>query len=650
MKKFLALLLAVVMVLTMVACGEGKKKADGQVVIGTSTEASGDWAYSAFVRNPNATDKAVMTLTDDMTTVDSDQHGDYGINKTVVKSYERIEEENGNVTYKFVINDGLKFNNGEAVTAQNFVAWTMFVTSPAGKEMGVVSATYNMLPGGLAYRNGETNVLSAVRLYDEKTFSITIAKTGEDGETSYLPYYYDITYAAMQAVNLTYWFGEGWSVKDDGEGVYFVNADGKEFTAETVGETVEAARFATGNRVTAGPYNLVSFDQSSREIVLEVNENYNGNFEGQKPGIQKLVIVKTSEDTVMDMITTGQIQIYSQIADGSEVNAVMDLIEAGTINSSTSQYDRAGYGYFGFACDLGPTQFTEFRQAIAYLLDRVEFAQTFCKGWGSVVHGPYCTAFTMTAKTDIEKKINHYDYNPEKAVELLKQAGFVYNADGSDYVDGSGEVRYAKVTEEQAKYYESFNKVLADGTILMPATVNWASSEGNAVSALLSTMLANSDATKAAGVSIVKTEMTFPSLLSYMYRQETNGAVGDFTVPTYNMFNLATGYNGGVYDESYNWTTDPEYIEQGMNVQHLYDKELDKLSMDMVYGVEPGDEATYLSLWEKYIIRWNELLPMVPLYSNVYVSVYPNTIDNYAEDSFWGFERAILYANWVGTK
>ena len=650
MKKFLALLLAVVMVLTMVACGEGKKKADGQVVIGSSTEASGDWAYSAFVRNPNATDKAVMTLTDDMSTIDSDQHGDYGINKTVVKSYERIEEENGNVTFKFVINDGLKFNNGEAVTAQNFVAWTMFLVSPAGKEMGVVSATYNMLPGGLAYRNGETNVLSAVRLYDEKTFSITIAKTGEDGETSYLPYYYDITYAGMQAVNLTYWFGEGWSVKDDGEGVYFVNADGKEFTAETVGETVTAGRFATGNRVTAGPYNLVSFDQSSREIVLEVNENYNGNFEGQKPGIQKLVIVKTSDDTVMDMITTGQIHIYSGIADGSEVNAVLDLIDAGTINSSTTQYDRAGYGYFGFACDLGPTQFTEFRQAIAYLLDRVEFAQTFCKGWGSVVHGPYCTAFTMTAKTDIEKKINHYDYNPEKAVELLKQAGFVYNADGSDYVDGSGEVRYAKVTEEQAKYYDSFNKVLADGTILMPATVNWASSEGNAVSALLSTMLANSDATKAAGVSIVKTEMTFPELLNYMYRQDAYGIGGDYSMPTYNMFNLATGYNGGVYDESYNWTTDPEYIEQGYNVQHLYDEQLDKLSMDMVYGVEPDDEATYLDLWEKYIVRWNELLPMVPLYSNIYVTVYPNTIDNYAEDSFWGFERAILYANWVGTK
>lgn len=650
MKKFLALLLTVVMVLTMVACGEKTPKADGQVVIGCDTEANGDWAYSAFQSSPNATDNEVVKLTDDMVTVDSDQHGDYVVNKTVVKSYERIEEENGNVTFKFVLNDGLKFNNGEAVTAQNFVAWQMFLASPAGKEMGVVSASYDMLPGGVAYRNGETNVLSGLRIYDEKTFSITILKTNVAGDTDYLPYYYDLGYGAMRAVNLTYWFGEGWTVADDGEGVYFVNADGKDFTAANIGDAVTAARYATSDRVTSGPYNLVSFDQSSREIVLEANENYNGNFEGQKPGVKKLVIVKTEQDTVMDMIATGQIQIYSGIADGAKVNAALDLIEAGTIDSSYTTYDRAGYGYFSYACDFGPTQFVEFRQAVAYLLDRNEFAQTFCQGWGGVVHGPYCTAFSMTSKTDIDKKVNHYDYNPETAVELLKKAGFVYNADGSDYVDGSGEVRYAKVTAEQAQYYDSFNKVLADGTILMPATINWASSENNSVSALLSTMLANSEATKNAGVSIVKTEMTFPELLNYMYRQDAYGIGGDYSVPTYNMFNLATGYNGGVYDESYNWTTKEEYIEQGYNTDHLYDEELDKLSMDMVYGVEPGDEATYLDLWEKYVIRWNELLPKVPLYANIYVTVYPNTIDNYAEDSFWGFERAILYANWVGTK
>ena len=118
------------------------------------------------------TDNEVVKLTDDLLTVDTDQHGDYVVNKTVVKSYERIEEENGNVTYKFVLNDGLKFNNGEAVTAQDFLAWTMFLSSPAGKEMGVVSAAYDQLPGGVAYRNGETNVLAGLRLFDDKTFSV----------------------------------------------------------------------------------------------------------------------------------------------------------------------------------------------------------------------------------------------------------------------------------------------------------------------------------------------------------------------------------------------------------------------------------------------------------------------------------------------
>lgn len=645
MKKFLALLLAVIMVLTMVACGDnGAKAEEKQVIIGSDTEASGDWAYAgAFVANPNATDNEVVNLTDDLVTVASDQHGDYTINKTVVKSYERIEEENGDVTYKFTINDGLKFNNGDPVTAENFLAWHMFLASAAGKEMGVISIAYKLTKGGVAYQKGETNVLAGVRLYDEKTFSVTIVKVNEDGSTTdNLPYYYDLGYAAMQGVNLNYWFGEGWSVKDDGEGAYFVNADGKEFTAANIQDQVKAARYATSNRVTSGPYNLVKFDESSREVTLEINPNYAGNFEGQKPSIDKLVIVKTESDTVMDMIATGQVQLYSGMSDGDKINAALDLIDSGKINSATTRYDRAGYGYFGFACDLGPTQFTEFRQAIAYLLDRVEFAQTFCKGWGSVVHGPYCTAFTMTTKTDIEKKINHYDYNPEKAVELLKKAGFVYNADGSDYVDGSGEVRYAKVTEDQAKYYEKFNVTLADGTILMPATINWASSENNPISALLTTMLANSEATKNAGVSIVKTEMTFTDLLDYMYRENAH------TVPEYNAFNLATGWNAGVYDFSYNWTLDPK-LENDHNTQHLHDKELDKLSMDMVYGVEAGDEAKYLELWEDYIIRWNELVPMLPLYSNVYVTVYPNTIDNYVEDSFWGFDRAILYANWVGS-
>ncbi len=617
-----------------------------QVIIGTDTEANGDWAYGAFTSSINATDQDVLTLTDDMSTVTSNFGGDYVINESVVDSYERTEDADGNVTYTFKIKEGLVFNNGDPVKAENFLAWPLFTLSAVGKEAGTTASSWDYLPGGKDYREGTVDHLAGLRLLGEYEFSQTIMATGYSGQ-GYLPYYYELAFAGAQAVNLDYWFGTGWSVKDDGEGAYLVNADGKEL--KDVLDSVAAAQYATSNRVTAGPYNLVNFDKAANEITLEINPNYCGDFSGRKPNVQKVIIVKAEDDTIIDNLATGGVELYSSIADGALVNAALDLIDAGTIDSEYTSYDRAGFGYFQFACDLGPAQWTEFRQAVAYLLDRNEFANTFCQGWGGVVHGPYCTAFTMynDSKDFIAKNLNTYDYNPEKAVELLKSIGFVLNADGTDYVDGSGLVRYKEVTAEEATNYEDFC-VNVDGKILMPATLNWASSEGNSVSDLLSTMLANGAATKDAGIEIKQTVMTFPELLNYMYRQDAYGLGGDYSVPTYNMFNLATGFSSGAYDFSFEFTTDPAYLEEGYNTTHLYDETLDKLSMDMVYGVEPGDYETYLGKWQEFVQRYNEMLPRVPLYANIYVSIYPSTLDNYVEGPFWGFDRAILYADFVG--
>jgi len=55
----------------------------------------------------------------------------------------------------------------------------------------------------------------------------------------------------------------------------------------------------------------------------------------------------------------------------------------------------------------------------------------------------------------------------------------------------------------------------------------------------------------------------------------------------------------------------------------------------MVYGVESGDNDKYLELWLKYIERWNELLPEVPLYSNDYHDVYADKFENYDVSSYW---------------
>ncbi len=160
-------------------------------------------------------------------------------------------------------------------------------------------------------------------------------------------------------------------------------------------------------------------------------------------------------------------------------------------------------------------------------------------------------------------------------------------------------------------------------------------------------MLANGEAAKQAGIEIKQNIMTFPELLNYMYRQDAYGLGGDYSVPTYNMFNLATGWNSGAYDFSYEFTTDEAYIMDGYNTTHCYDPELDRLSMEMVYGVEAGDYDTYLDMWQQFVARYNELLPQVPLYANIYVSVFPNSIVDYQEGPFWGFSRAILYADYA---
>ena len=643
MKKVLTILLVVALCCVLFAgCG---KKAAGQVVLGTDTEASGDWSYAAWTNN--ATDNTVLALIDDCLTVQTDKDGNYIVNSSVVKSLETAEDDAGNKTYTITLNKGLKFNNGEDITAKDFVAWTLFSCSSAAKDLGVTTAAYNMIPGGADYREGAASCVSGLHIVDEHTFTCTILKEGTDGNT-YLPYYYDLGYAAFRAVNSAFWFGEGWTVKDDGEGCYFYNENGQEFTSANVGDRVTEVRNINSDRVSAGPYNLVNFDTSSRQITLEVNANYCGNFEGQKPGIEKIVIVKTESDTAMDMLSTGQIDFYADITDGSLINAALDLIDNG-LNANYVKFDRAGYGKVVFVCDFGPTQFVEVRQAIAHLLDRTEFANTFCQGWGGVVDGPYCTAFSMYKDSEelFAEKLDSYEYSLDKAKELLVSAGFVFNADGSDYDDTVGGLRYKKVTADEAGSYK-YNVTLADGTILMPCIIEWAASENNPVADLLAVMLKENPNTAAAGVQVNETVMTFPELLNYMYRQDAYGLGGDYSVPTYNMMNLAAGWNAAVYDFSYEWTSDPDLIANGYNYIRLYDDQLDTLSMDMVYGVDSSDYATYLDMWQQYVIRWNQMLPELPLYANIYISVYPNTIKGYEESSFWGFSSAILYCEYVG--
>ena len=603
---------------------EATEKHENKVIYGSDTELSGDLGNAWWTNN--ATDKLIRDLINDYDVITFDQFGQMKVNETVSDGVQTAENEDGTATYTVKIKQGLTYSDGTPITAADYVAYMLVQFSPATLEAGATVSSDTVV-GGTEYQNGESKVLAGLRLLDEYTYSISITP-------DYANYYYGLTYASLSPLYLPLYSSAALTVKDDGEGAYL---DGGELKADEI----NASRYVYENRVTAGPYVIKSIDTGALTATLEINPNYAGNFEGQKPSIQTIVVVKSEDDSKMDAFTTGEITFLSQLSEGDQIKTALELVDSGKYNYC--HYTRNGYGKIQFQCDGGPTQFQAVRQAVAYLLDREEFTNTFTGGYGSVVHGPYSTAQWMYEDSEelFNEKLNSYAYDPEKAVEVLKADGWTLNADGTPY-SGTG-VRYKEVTAEQAGDY-ALNVKLADGRILMPLHIMWASSDGNSVSTLLATMLANGKQTADAGMVIEQNVMAFSELLNWIYRDTS---VGDqYGVFTYGMFNLATGF-ADVYDYAYNYASDPDskYVKMGYNQNYIFDKELDDLSMDMVYKAAPGDDAAFLDYFQKFIIRWNELLPEIPLYCNDYHTFFPSWLKNYNESSLWDFQRAILYAS-----
>ena len=661
MKKFLAMLLALVMVLSLVACGtekpaettaaptdgteastentepQGERK--NQVILGVSTEITGDFT-GGLVTN-GATDMMINKLVNDYGTMVTNRNGVYVDNPTVMKSWTRTDNEDGSATYTVTINEGLTYNNGEPITAKDYVFRTLLACTPFASALNFVSMEYDLIAGGTETYQGNTPVLSGLRLLDDYTMAITIVK-------DYAQYYYADTYAAMNPWNAEFWLGEGYSVADDGEGCY-ITLNGEQIVLEKNAANEKAFRRAMGGEeefVSAGPYSITKYNAATGQCTLNRNPNYAGNFEGQKPSIETIVVVRAEDATWADQLKTGGMDIYSGLTDGTDANTLQDMIDAGEPYTAV-MFDRAGYGKLQFLCDIGPTQFLEVRQAIAHLLDREEFVSTFCQGYGRVVNAPYATAMQMykDSKDFLADNLSTYSYDTDVAKRKLEDGGWTLAEDGSRW-NGQG-LRYKDVTDLDV------NKdgcIEVGGKTLMPLSIKWYSTEGNPVSDLLSVKLANSDAVRKAGMEIIQTVGDFDGLLSALYHQSPDGAK---IPPEFGMVYLATTYVSSVYDMSYAWTDDPAKVALGYNGSYLFDMGeggLDDLSMKMVYDVKPGDYDAYLEYWQQYILRWNQLLPEIPLYSNIMVTAVPNWVEGYEESSFWDFPCAILYATIPGAK
>ena len=696
-KKILSLVLAVVMVACMfVACtkdpvDEGPKN-ENKVIIGSSTELSGDFRFPGWGgSSAGAADQDVNGLTVGYSTMETNQGGAYVWNNTAVKSHTETEDADGNLVITIEINEGLKFSDGSDIKAVNYLAYVLAFSSPVVKDAEHPGKSGQAMVGFdefTAYdgtnegAEGVAKEFAGVRLLGDYKFSLTISAA-----KGYYPYYFANTYGAVSPYPVNFIFGDGVEIKDDGKGAYISgNWYAKSGDAYDKAAHVREARYDVTKYPFSGPYVIKEWDEGTKQVTLEINPQFAGNFEGQKPSIKTIVYTKIVSETQLDQFTTGQLDVLSGITGGDDTKAALAAVDGSEGKFAEVHYQRAGYGKLQFDCDFGPTMFAPVRQAVAYVLNTSEFASAFTGGYGTVIYGPYSPDFDMWKAVKDDITLIDYSFSVENAKKVLEEGGWVYNSKGEAYVEGQtgvDSVRYKKLTAEEAEVLGGVNKTYAsventdgvtyktvevNGEYYMPLVINWFGSMPNDVTEMLAARLVNTESVKSIGMVVRSSTGDFTPLLGNIYRDSEMGYSG---TPTYGMFNLATGWNSAIYDYSWNWSLDPAYFDYSVNKLYdeydaafpYYDADgnhtkmsydeavaasggklgMDYLSMAMVYDAKTTDE--YNQWWMAYIERWNQLMPDVPLYSNYYYDVYNAKIENFKTSPFWGVTDALLYSS-----
>lgn len=585
-----------------------KKSSVGQIIIGSTTEFTGDWIkYS----KSNPSDYEIYQFIRGMNTIAIKPDGRYEINKTVIEKSHVEENEDKSKTYTFTIRDGLKYEDGTEIRAKDYVASVMIWSLAFVQDAGVGDGAGIYLKGYEDFSKGTVKEFSGVNLISEKEFSLTIAAEN-------LPYFYELSAVESSPTKLEFWVDDLIDIKDDGDGVYF----SENLNLEEFKKSFNVARKEVENFPSTGAYKLVSYDKNVGKVVLKVNKNFPGDYTGQKPKIKKIVYKKVEKEKALKELEKGSIDLLSQVSDGENIKKGLTLAEESKFDYT--QYPRAGYGKLVFQTDFGPTQYIEVRKAIAYLMDRKAAAKTFTDGYGKLIEGPYTEQmwFYGETKSELEEKLNKYEYNIETAKELLENGGWIFDKDGNVYREG---IRYKRQNNGE----------------FIPLKIELASPERSLISDILLLKLQENPDVKEAGMEIKQTIMSFDEVLLYMYRDGEKDR--KYEKPKFGMYNLAEEFTPK-YDLSKNYTRDPEMLEAGYNINFLLDEQLESTAKAMV-ELNPQAEEQYKENFVEFVIRWNELLPDIPLYSNMYYDFFNKKLKNYEINSFKSISEALLYAD-----
>ena len=269
---------------------------------------------------------------------------DGDLTPAIAESYTVSEDHK---TYTFTLREGVKFHNGDTVTAEDVVY--SINRCAAATETGIVQVE-------------AFSVIEAVEAVDERTVAITISEPSNE----FISY---LTTAVLPA-------------------------DYTEQDTAPVG---------------TGPFRFVS-RTAQDSIVLERFEDYWGT-----PAQLDKVTLKIIEnaDSLMMSLQSGAIDLCSHLTstqvdqlgdDFTVAEGTMNLVQALYLNNAVAPFDDV-----------------RVRQALSYAVDKQGIIDLAFDGYGSPIGSSMYPAFGKYFDEDLT---DYYEYNPEKAKELLAQAGY----------------------------------------------------------------------------------------------------------------------------------------------------------------------------------------------------------------------------------
>lgn len=291
------------------------------------------------------------------------------------------------LTYTYHLRPDLKFSDGSPLTADD-VAFTLTLLNDPAYAAGDIDFSNIVIKGTEEYKNGNATSISGIKVIDPTTIRITTEKLNP----------LSLTTLGGMVLSKAYYGKDYQKGKLD----YL-----KALYSKPMGD---------------GPFQLDQYVNGQ-----EIRYNANPYYYGGKPTVAHLIFKVTSTATSLQTFQTGETDFDSFSTDQDTLDQLKDL---GFANIRIRTVPDYGFIYVNNKKPY--LSETAVRQALIYGLDRQQIVDVKYKGYGEVAN--VFGAPTLWSYTD--DGVEKYDYDPEKAKQLLADAGWKPGSDGILEKDG----------------------------------------------------------------------------------------------------------------------------------------------------------------------------------------------------------------------